>query len=142
MNKKACIAAARNELQKYEEYSIDVRRARMALVSPVSDGQPKGQSFVNTAESSIVADLDSEHHILVIKNVLAGMRQMGEPNEMYAIILEMKYLQQFANFDIRKKLHTKLRHSVPSRTFNDYENEALWTFAMLHPSSDLHVKKS
>ncbi len=142
LDREATVQSAKRFLMEYQDWKIEAARFTLSLQSPVISDMPSAPSHDNTQENTIVGKANAQFECSIRLNTIHLMGSIDDDNALLADLLEYRFINGWRVKKVCERLAEKYDLGyLAERTYNDYQNKALWTFAIVCPISSVRVKK-
>ncbi|GAX06823.1 hypothetical protein IWT25_02170 [Secundilactobacillus pentosiphilus] len=142
LDRDATVQNAKKFLMEYHDWKIEAARFSLSLQSPVISDMPSAPSHGNTQENTIVGKANAQFECSVRLNTIHLLGSIDDDNALLADLLEYRFINGWRVKKVCERLAEKYGLGyLAERTYNDYQNKALWTFAIVCPISSVRVKK-
>lgn len=142
LDRDATIQNAKQYLAEYHDWKIEAARFTLSLQSPTISDMPGSPSHGNSQEDKVIGKANAQYECSIRMNTIHLMGSIDDDNAMLADLLEYRFINKWKVKKVCERLADKYDLGyLAERTYNDYQNKALWTFAIVCPSASIRVKK-
>lgn len=141
LDKPKTCQAVKDELSEYHDWRLKAKRFTIDIQSPSWDFAPKSPSYENHNEEKLVEEANAKYECALRMNTLKAMRGVGPQEEIYADLLQDRYIYGYSPIETSNHLTEKYKEFVPERTFYKLQTRALLTFAEIYPRDTVRIKK-
>lgn len=142
LDRDATIQKAKEYLQDYHDWKIEAARFSLSLQSPTISDMPGSPSHSNHQEDTVIGKANAQYECEMRLKTIRLMGSIDDQNAMLADLLEYRFIDRWRVKKVCERLADKYELGyLAERTYNDYQNQALWTFALISPQASLRITK-
>ncbi|KAL3949376.1 hypothetical protein [Lentilactobacillus hilgardii] len=144
LDRKQTIKNAKQFLYEYRDWQLEAARFSFSLQSPMMDGMPKAQSDPRHTrqEDKMIKQATAKMECELRLKTIQLMSSIDDQNAFLADLLEYRFINHYTVKKCCERLAEKYDlNYLAERTYNDYQKQALWVFAIVCPRDTLRAKK-
>lgn len=144
LDRAKTIKQAKEFLLEYQDWKLKAMRFSLSLQSPIMSDMPKAPVSGNSQEDKVIDQVNAQFECELRVKTINLMKSIDEDNAMYADLLKYRFIKNMSVIKVCIELadkYSNLHGYLAERTYNDYLNQALWTFAIICPRENIRVKK-